>query len=279
MAVSTCMVVVFKSLVLVSFSLIFTSLSGIDSDFFIVLLESCQVFTGLGEFTFFHALSDIPVHKGTLGVHEIKLVVQTSPSFSNGSGVGQHAHSSLHLGQISTWDRSRGLVVDANLEASGTPVHKLDGALGLDGSNGSIDVLGHDISTIQHAAGHVLAVARVTLHHLVGRLETGVSDFSHAQLLVVCFLGRNDGGIGHQGEMDSRVWHQVGLELGKIHIEGTIESEGGSDGRHNLTNETVEIGIGRSLDVQVPAADIVDSLVVYHEGAVRVLQGSVGGED
>ena len=31
--------------------------------------------------------------------------------------------------------------------------------------------------------------------------------------------------------------------------------------------------------VVVPAADVVDSLVVHHEGAVRVLQGGVGRQD
>ena len=53
-----------------------------------------------------------------------------------------------------------------NLETSGAPVDELDGALGFDGGDGGIDVLGHDVTTIQHAAGHVLAVTRVALHHL-----------------------------------------------------------------------------------------------------------------
>ncbi len=33
------------------------------------------------------------------------------------------------------------------------PVHKLDGALGFDGRNGGIDVLGNDVSAVHHAAG------------------------------------------------------------------------------------------------------------------------------
>ena len=77
---------------------------------------------------------------------------------------------------------------DSYLETSGTPVHELDGALGLDGGNGSVDVLGHHIPTVQHAAGHVLAVTRVTLHQLVGRFEAGVGHFSHSQLLMVGLL-------------------------------------------------------------------------------------------
>ena len=37
--------------------------------------------------------------------------------------------------------------------------------------------------------------------------------------------------------------------------------------------------VRRALDVQVTAADVVDGLVVDHEGAVGVLQGGVRGQD
>ena len=46
-----------------------------------------------------------------------------------------------------------------------------------------------------------------------------------------------------------------------------------------MTDETVQVGVSWSLDVEVAAADIVDGLVVDHEGTVGVLQGGVGGED
>ncbi|KFW95798.1 hypothetical protein N336_06788, partial [Phalacrocorax carbo] len=35
------------------------------------------------------------------------------------------------------------------------------------------------VPAVQQAAGHVLAVPRVALHHLVGRLEAGVGDLRH----------------------------------------------------------------------------------------------------
>merc|ERR1712172_447274 len=41
----------------------------------------------------------------------------------------------------------------------------------------------------------------------------------------------------------------------------------------------VEVGVGWPLDVQVTAADVVDGLVVHHEGTVGVLQSGVGGQD
>ncbi|KFP78151.1 hypothetical protein N310_11344, partial [Acanthisitta chloris] len=38
---------------------------------------------------------------------------------------------------------------------------------------------GHHVPAVQQAACHVLAVPRVTLDHLVGRLKAGVGDLSH----------------------------------------------------------------------------------------------------
>ena len=75
-----------------------------------------------------------------------------------------------------------------NFESSGAPIHKLDGALGLDGGNGSIDILGHNITSVQEATGHVFAMTGITLDHLVGRFETGIGDLSHRKLLMVSLL-------------------------------------------------------------------------------------------
>ncbi|WAR26379.1 hypothetical protein MAR_012083, partial [Mya arenaria] len=255
------------------------TLDGVDTDLFVILLKSGQILTGLGELTLLHTLSDVPVDEGTLGVHQIELVIQTGPGLGDGGGVAQHAHGTLHLGQITTGNDGGWLVVDADLESGGTPVDELDGPLGLDGGDGGVDVLGDDVTTVQHAAGHVLAVTGIALYHLVGGLEAGVGDLGNGELLVVGLLGGDDGGVCGQGEMDTWVGHQVGLELSQIHVEGTVEPEGGSDGGHDLTNQPVQVGVCWALNVEVPAADVVDGLVVDHEGAVGVLQGGMGGQD
>ena len=78
--------------------------------------------------------------------------------------------------------------------------------------------------------------------------------------------------------MDSWVWHQVGLELSNINVQSTIESEGGSEGGDDLGNESVQVGVGWSLDIEVSSADIVDSLVIKDNGNIGVLQQGVGGE-
>ena len=206
-------------------------------------------------------------------------MVKTGPSFGDGGRVAQHADGTLHLGEISAGYNGRWLVVDAHLEASRTPVDELDGALRLDGGDSGIDVLRDNITTVQHAAGHVLAVTRITLHHLVGRLKAGVGDLSHRQLLVVSLLGRDDRCVGSQGEVDTWVGHQVGLELGQIDVEGTVKAQRCRDGADNLGEQTIQVGVRRTLDVQVATADVINGLVVDHEGAVGVLKGSMGRQD
>jgi len=217
--------------------------------------------------------------ESSLGVHKIELMIKTGPCLSNGGGVAQHAHGTLYLGKIATWDNGWWLVVDSDLEASWAPVDELDGSLGLDGCNSGVDVLGDNITTVQHTAGHVFSVTRITFHHLVGWLEASVGDLGNGELLVVGLLSRDDWGVGGQREMDTWVGHQVGLELSQIDVEGPIEPEGGGDGGNDLSNQPVQVGVGGTLDVQVTSADVVDSLVVDHEGAVGVLKGGMGGED
>jgi len=46
-----------------------------------------------------------------------------------------------------------------------------------------------------------------------------------------------------------------------------------------LSNQSVQVGVGGALNVQVSATDIVDGLVVNHEGTVGVFQSGVGGQD
>jgi hypothetical protein len=69
------------------------------------------------------------------------------------------------------------------------------------------------------------------------------------------------------------------LELSDIDVKGTIESEGGSERGDNLSDESVQVGVGWSLNVEVSSADIVNGLVIDHDGDISVLEEGVGGED
>jgi len=168
---------------------------GLDTDFLVVLLESGEILTGLGELSFFHTLTDVPVDEGSLGVHKIELVINAGEDLSDGSGVGDHADGAHNLGEITTWDNSWWLVVDTALEASWAPVDELDGSLGLDGGNGGVNILWHNITSVHEAAGHVLAVTWVALGHHGCWLEGGVGDLGNGELLVVGLLGGDDWGV------------------------------------------------------------------------------------
>jgi hypothetical protein len=95
------------------------------------------------------------------------------------------------------------------------------------------------------------------------------------EALVGTLGGRNDRCIADERVVNARVRDQVSLELVQIHIQGTIETERGGDRANNLGNQAVQVLIGGSGDVQISAADIVHSLVVYQESTVGVFNGAV----
>jgi len=259
-----------------------TTLSGIidrlGTDLLVVLLEGSQVLTSLGELTFLHTLTDIPVNEGALGIHKIELVVNAREDLGDGSRVRDHADGTLDLSEVTAGDDGGGLVVDTALEASGAPVDELDGTLGLDGGDSSVDILGDDITAVHHTASHVLTVTGVALSHHRRRLEGRVGDLSNRELLVVSLLSRDDRGIRRQHEVDTRIRHQVGLELSDIDVEGTIETERGSERRDNLSDETVQVSVSGALNVKRTTADVIDGLVIEHDGDISVLEERVGRE-
>merc|ERR1719461_2204656 len=185
----------------------------------------------------------------------------------------------LHLGKVPARHDGRGLVVDADLEAGGAPVYELDCPLGLDGRDGGVDVLRDDVAAVHEAAGHVLAVARVALGHHRGGLERRGGDLPDGELLVVGLLGGDHGGVGGEHEVDARVGDEVGLELRDVDVQGAVEPQGGGQGGDDLSDQPVEVGVGGTLNVERTAADVVDCLVIKHDGYVGVLQQGVGGED
>jgi len=171
------------------------TLGGLSTDLLVILLKGGKILTSLRELTLLHTLTDVPVDEGTLGVHKIELVIDTRKSLSDSGGVGNHAHSALNTGQITSGDNSGRLVVDTALESSGAPVDELHSALGLDGGNRGVDILGDDVSTVHQTASHVLSVAGIALGHHVGGLEHRVSELRHRELFVVSLLGRDDGSV------------------------------------------------------------------------------------
>merc|ERR1712022_100794 len=99
---------------LITIAFFFTfSLCSLDADLLVVFLQGCQILTCFRKFSLFHALSHVPMHKGALRVHEVKLVVDAREHLSNRSGVADHANSAHDFGKITTWHDSWWLVIVA----------------------------------------------------------------------------------------------------------------------------------------------------------------------
>ena len=255
------------------------ALSRVCSNFLVVALERRKVLAGLRELALLHTLTHVPVHEGALAVHEVELVREGGPGLGDRGGVGEHADGAVDLGEVSVRHHLWWLVADADLEASRAPVDELDGALGLEGGDGLLDIDWDDIAAVEEAGGHVLAVAWVALHHLAVWLEAGHADFLHAVGFVSGLGCRDDWCVGDQREVDAWVWHQVGLELVEIDVQRSIEAEGGSNTGDDLGDETVEVLVVRTLEAEVATTNVVDGIIVDHEGAVAVLESGVSRED
>ena len=78
--------------------------------------------------------------------------------------------------------------------------------------------------------------------------------------------------------MNSGIRDQVGLEFSHIDVQSTIESERGSQRGDNLSNKSVQVGIGGPLNVEISSADIVDSFVIEHDCDISVFQKRVSGQ-
>merc|ERR1739838_1227397 len=151
---------------------ILVTVDRVQTDLFIVLLECGHVLTGLGEFALLHTLTDVPVDKGALGVHQVELVIKTRPGFGNSSCIGEHTDGALDFGHITTGNDGWFLIVNTDFEASWTPVDKLNRTLGFDVSNGGIDILGDYITAVEKTTGHVLSMTWITLDHLNSTCHT-----------------------------------------------------------------------------------------------------------
>lgn len=79
--------------------------------------------------------------------------------------------------------------------------------------------------------------------------------------------------------MDTWVWDQISLEFSQVDVQSTIKAKGGSNGRNDLTNETVQVGVGWAFDIQVTTANIINGFIVDHKSAVGMFQGSMGSQN
>ena len=53
--------------------------------------------------------------------------------------------------------------------------------------------------------------------------------------------------------------NQVGLEFVQVDVERSIKSQGGGNGRNDLSDQSVEVGKGWGSDSQVSTTDVIDT--------------------
>lgn len=92
-------------------------------------------------------------------------------------------------------------------------------------------------------------------------------------------LSRHNGCVADERIVDAGIRYEIGLELVQIDVQSTIEAQAGRDGADDLSDQTIEVLIVWTRDVQVATADVVYGFVVYKESAVGVLNGAVGREN
>ena len=52
--------------------------------------------------------------------------------------------------------------------------------------------------------------------------------------------------------MDSWVGHQISLELVEVNVESAIETKGSGDWGDNLADQSVQVGVSGTVNVQIP---------------------------
>jgi hypothetical protein len=79
--------------------------------------------------------------------------------------------------------------------------------------------------------------------------------------------------------MDSLVWDQISLNPSTVDVQSTVESQRSGQRRDSLADQSVQVGVGWSLDIELSSADVTDSFIVKHNGIIGVFQKGVGGQD
>ena len=82
-----------------------------------------------------------------------------------------------------------------------------------------------DVAAVEERAGHVLALAGVTLDHLVRGLESRGRELEHGVLFVLGLVARDDGLVGGEREVDTRERHQVGLRCRSTRQPGRMAKD------------------------------------------------------
>lgn len=155
----------------------------------------------------------------------------------------------------------------------------LDRSFGFNVCDGCVDIFRNNVSAIEHAASHVFSMTWVAFYQSATWLETGVSYVADRKHFMESFFCRYNRSVGGKRKVNPRIGNKVGLEFRQINVQGSFESERCSNGRNNLSNQSIQVGVDWSFYIQVVLADLVYCFIVDHERTISVFQSSVSSED
>ena len=87
---------------------------------------------------------------------------------------------------------------------------------------------------------------------------------------MISFFGWDNWGVWGQHKVNSWIWDQVSLEFSNIDVQSTIESQWGGQWGDNLSNESVQVSVSGSFNIQLSSADIIDGFVIEDNGNISV---------
>ena len=172
-----------------------------------------------------------------------------------------------------------GDIADGGLDVAGDPLDEVGRVLVLDVQHLLIDLLGGHASTEEGGGGEVATVTGIGgAHHVLG-VEHLLGEFGNGEGAVLLGATASQGReTGHE-EMETGERNHVDGDLAEIAIELTGETEAASGTGEGGGDEMVQITVGRGGELESSEADIVQSLVVHHEGLIGVLDKLMETQD
>ncbi len=215
------------------------------------------------------------MHVGPFREHQIEFVVDSGPTFTHGRRIRDGAYRRILEIQATAGNHKRRLVIYADFEPGGAPIHEFD-HVGFHVLSGGYNLSGLHFTAVEHADGHVSTSFRVAFQHLMAGLEALFGEMVDLQLGVGAVGQSLNGGVGYEREVDTRVGYQIGAKFGHVDVNGTVEAQRCGHSGHNLGDYLVQVDVGWRVHVEVAAADVIKGFVVDHKNAVAGLECAVG---
>lgn len=185
--------------------------------------------------------------------------------------IRQHANGSIHGTQVAAGHASWRLVVDADLEGRRRPLHEADRFFAFDVANRVIDFRRLHVSAIEHNATDVFASPRIAFHELSVWVEAGLGDLLRREVREGALVDGHQRRVSAEREVNSRIGHEVRLELRHVDVYRTREAQRRGTTRDDLGDDAIKVCVRWVLHLQIRPTDVVNRFVIEEDGTVGVI--------